>query len=98
MLKTEVMVLKESVAEQQSKLESAAKREQQAARRSEQLAVPPVLKPSPEQRKSIFDTLFKVPLQPPHTAHSIFPPARIIDLNMISLIQRTNMRYALSDR
>lgn len=70
------MVLKDSVTEQQSKLESAAKREQQAARRSEQLAVPPVLKPSPEQRKSIFD-IFKVPLQPPHTASFHLPESLI---------------------
>lgn len=57
----EVQELKCIVAEQQS---AAAKRDQQQPRRSEQLPSAPALgaKPSPEPRKSLFDTIFKVPV------------------------------------
>ena len=56
MLVEEVKVLKSMVAELQTRVNAADKREQ--ARRSEQLAAAPLIKPEP--RKSLFDTLFKV--------------------------------------
>ena len=76
----EVKMLKNMVAELQAQVSAAEKREQ--ARRSEQLAAAPAIKPSPEPRKSsIFDSLFKVTCLIPSSPFSVSPDSYPIIIN-----------------
>ena len=76
----EVKMLKSMVAQLQTQVNAADKREQ--ARRSEQLTAAPVIRPSPEPRKSFLDTLFKVTcLILPSPSHSPTPDCYPICIN-----------------